>query len=94
MAVGARRGAVEEVAHEAKTLRTALEQQMLELGRAAGAGAGVQAHALWLGQGECEAVATALGPKYDQGRRALEGLLYEVVALEVRQRCQRHHNVL
>lgn len=51
--------------------------------RSGGSG-GVLSDNLWLGADDAEAVTTALKPKLDKTRIAVEGVLYEVLKLEVR----------
>ena len=59
-------------------------QKLVDIGASVSGNIPVLSNHLWLGGEEAEATATALAPKLRKARIALEILLFDVVALEVR----------
>ena len=89
-ATSAKSGALPELLADVAELRRALEGELATIAAAANPSAGGSAggwgnNVLWLGADEAEAAATALQPKLATARKATQALLFEVVALEVRQ---------
>lgn len=72
-------------AEDAAGLREVLVQKLVDIGASASGNIPVLSNHLWLGGEEAEATATALAPKLRKARKALEILLFDVVALEVRE---------
>lgn len=71
---------VKELLRDVSELRKALES---DLAATMWTGDGGQHNELWLGRDETAAAATAMKPKMQTARKAIEALLFEVVALEV-----------
>jgi MoxR-like ATPase len=72
---------IKELLHDVSKLRKALES---DLRSTMSTSEGGQQNVLWLGADEAAAAATAMRPKMQSARKAVEALLFEVVALEVR----------
>lgn len=71
-------------AEDAAGLREVLLEKLADISASASGEFPVLSGHLWLGGEEAEATAAALAPKLRKARKALENLLFDVVALEVR----------
>ena len=73
------------VAEDAAGLRAVVLEKLADISASASGEFPVLSGHLWLGGEEVEATAEALAPKLRKARKTLEGHLFDVVALEVRE---------